>query len=376
MQGLYGDTLRLSASRIDRFAACRYAFFLNDGLKATPWRQAKFDAPVFGTFVHYVLECTLRQLRAQGGVASASDETVQAVTEQYITEYVQKFMPDLDARGSRFSYLFMRNRQEIRDVVADVVRELRLSDFTAQDMELTFREKDGALPPVRIDAKRGSCVISGSVDRVDLYERGGRYSCRVIDYKTGRKDFDYAGILCGEGLQMLLYLFALRRAGAAYYGKPIDPAGVLYIPARAELARVDAGADEQERAAVHAKGRRRKGLVLDDTAVLRAMEKQDVPEYLPCKWKKDVLTGDLASRTQFAQLETFVEARVAEMADAIFAGSVQPDPIVRGPQVSACQYCDFAAACHRDLGQQARRVIRAVSAEEFWDEVERRNDDG
>ena len=374
--GLYGDTLRLSASRIDRFAACRYAYFLSDGLKAAPWKQAKFDAPVFGTFVHYVLECTLRDLRAHGGPAGVGDAELAAVTEHYIEDYVNKFMPDAAARGSRFQYLFARNMEEVRTVVQDVARELRLSQFTARDMELTFREDGGALPPVRISGQNGSCVISGSVDRVDLYEQGGRYSCRVVDYKTGRKDFDYASILCGEGLQMLLYLFALRQSGERYYGKPIDPAGILYVPARADMERVDAGADEAVCEAAHAKARRRKGLVLNDAAILHAMEAQDTPEYLPCKWKKDELTGDIASRAQFAELEAFVQQKVADMTDEMFAGRVTPDPIIRGPQVSSCQYCDFAAACHRDLGMQERRNIRAVRADEFWSELERRNGHG
>ena len=35
---------------------------------------------------------------------------------------------------------------------------------------------------------------------------------RVIDYKTGHKEFDYTDLLCGQGLQMLLYLFAIERS--------------------------------------------------------------------------------------------------------------------------------------------------------------------
>ena len=73
------------------------------------------------------------------------------------------------------------------------------------------------------------------VDRVDLCTVNGKTYFRVVDYKTGRKDFDYADILNGEGLQMLIYLFALQKYGKERYGRELLPAGVLYVPAREDM---------------------------------------------------------------------------------------------------------------------------------------------
>lgn len=52
---------------------------------------------------------------------------------------------------------------------------------------------------------------------------GGKYF-RVIDYKTGHKDFDYTDLLCGKGLQMLLYLFAIERAKGTHIAAGKTPA--------------------------------------------------------------------------------------------------------------------------------------------------------
>lgn len=371
VRGLYGAQVQLSASRIDLFSSCKYAFFLRYGMKTEPWKQAKFDAPAFGTFVHYVLEQTVRGVMARGGFPQVSGQALLELAEKAIADYTAAFLPDLESRGSRFSYLFARNRREVLEIVADVGRELSRSDFRPVDMELAFA-RGGALPPVEIAGARGSSQISGFVDRVDLYETERAAYCRVVDYKTGRKDFDYAGILEGEGLQMLIYLFALRKYGPARYGKPLIPAGVLYVPGRAEMERIDPGEDAGQVRAIRQKKKRRKGLVLDDAAVLQAMEHGDAPEYLPVQMKKDGLTGDLASLEQLDTLERFLDGSLRGMTDTILSGAVQPDPLIRGPMLSPCRYCEFQTACHQDLCAQQHRYLASIGAEQFWNEVERR----
>lgn len=373
VRGLYGAEIRLSASKLDKFSACKYQYFLQYGLKSEPWKQARFDAPVFGTFVHYVLEQTVRDVMAQGGFSAVSEAELSAMAESHIRVYAETWLPDMSSRGERFAYLFDRSRREVREIVADVGRELRNSDFRPVDTELSFM-CGGALPPVEVLGQKGNSLITGFVDRVDLLDAGNAAYYRVIDYKTGRKEFDYASILEGEGLQMLIYLFALRKYGAQRYGKPLIPAGVLYVPSRSDMERVDPGESPEDIQALRQKKKRRKGLVLADDAVLQAMEHGDSPEYLPVQVKKSGLTGDLATREQFAQMERFVAQSLEEMTDAMLSGVVAPDPLIRGPMASSCQYCDYQSACHQDLCAIHKRYIAAVKPERFWQEVERRLD--
>lgn len=116
---------------------------------------------------------------------------------------------------------------------------------------------------------------------MDTYEADGRRYFRIIDYKTGHKDFDYAELLYGKNLQMLLYLFALesyqRRAGTPC--------------SRPECSMFRAGATWSSSSRVRTlrrpmpdgqKDLRRKGLLLNDEAVLHAMEAYEKkPQYLP-----------------------------------------------------------------------------------------------
>ncbi len=375
VKSLYGSKITLSASRIDKFASCKYAYFMQYGLKAQPWKQASFDAPIFGTFVHWVLEQTVREIRMGCGFKAVTDEQVTEITKKYVRKYTETFMPDLADRGDRFAYLYERNFDEVLSVAEDVVRELRLSKFEPADEELAFSFDEQGLPPAEIQGKKGSCRIIGVVDRVDLYERDGKYYCRVVDYKTGRKEFEYVDVLCGQGLQMLIYLFTLKKLGPERYGKPLIPAGVMYVIARKDMQPLEPGADLEDLQTARVKNSRRKGLVLHDESILQAMEDAEQPQYLPCTRKKDGYSGYLADYEQMEKLGTFVTQLVADMTDEIVSGSVTPNPIVRGPMHSACQYCDFASVCHVDSGGFPVRNIKSVKSDYFWNEVDRRLND-
>ena len=53
-------------------------------------------------------------------------------------------------------------------------------------------------------------LIKGSVDRVDAYKFEGNVYVRVVDYKTGQKDFSPCDLEKGKNLQMFLYLSAIE----------------------------------------------------------------------------------------------------------------------------------------------------------------------
>lgn len=375
VRALYGRTIPLSASKIDRFAGCRYAFFLQYGLRAAPWKQAEFDAPLFGSFVHDVLEHVVRAAQENGGFAAMTDGEISALTERCMDACMGTYLPQGEAAASRERYLSARNRQEAAAVVMDVARELRLSQFAPAAEELRFAP-GGPLPPIEYRAKSGSGLLTGQIDRVDIYEADGTRYFRIIDYKTGHKDFDYAELLYGKNLQMLLYLFALE-SYQKQTGQPMQPAGVLYVPGRCDMVKLKPGEDPAHADNERRKDLRRKGLVLNDEAVLHAMESYEKkPQYLPFEHGPDGLAGDLASPAQLAELERFVTGQVESMIDEILSGVTAPNPISRGPSDTECKYCDFSSACHKDVCSVNTRRFASVTPEEFWQELERRLEHG
>ena len=368
VQALYGRTLRLSASRLDCFARCRFAYWMEYGLRLQSPGEADFDAPAFGTFVHAVLERTARDAAARGGFAQLSDAEVSALAQGHIDEYCRENERNLAGRDARFAHLFQRHGREALTVVRELAAELRVSAFTPCAFELRFA-RDGQLPPVEVRGAHANGELSGAVDRVDHWQNGAVDYVRVVDYKTGKKAFDYADVYYGMGLQMLLYLFALESQGEQAFGHRVQPAGVLYFPAREALVRSQSRYSADKLESERRKQLRRSGLLVSDPLVLSAMEESEKPQYLPLRYGKDgAATGSLMDHEQMALLRRFVRRRMGELADGIAAGEVLPNPARRGSH-DACEWCEWAAVCHLDAPCGAPRYLAGVKQAEFWEKL-------
>lgn len=371
VEELYGRQVALSASKMDKLNSCHFAYFLQYGLKAQPRKPAGFDAPETGTFVHYVLEHVLKTAKEEGGIRQLTDqrrrELIGAAVEQYLTQE----LGGLEDQTPRFRYLFQRLLGSVELIVANVVEELEHSQFEPLAFELGFG-KGKELPPVQIEVEGITLSLSGFVDRVDGWEKDGRLYLRVVDYKTGQKSFSLTDVWHGLSLQMLLYLFTLQERGEPYFGKPILPAGVLYLPARDMLlpGSREMGEDQRRREADRAL--RRSGLLLRDEEVLWAMEQwgPEGPRFLPLRvGKGGQLSGDsLATAEQWGRLSKRLDHLLQEMGRELIRGDVDADPYLKGGGQTACDFCDFAQACHFEPGRggDCRRYLYSVRGKAFW----------
>ncbi len=368
---LYGKRLHLSASQIDRHAECKMSYFLKYGLRARERKENTVDPAEFGTYVHEVMELTARDVMEKGGFAEVSMEEVIAIAADHSSGYASEHFAQLESE--RLDYLFRRNWHELEMVICELWEELKDAAFEPAFFELSFGE-DGMMPPIDINGAEMSAILRGFVDRVDIWKKDDMHYFRVVDYKTGKKDFDYCDVFNGVGLQMLLYLFALEQEGQNIIGGHPVAAGVQYFPARAPLVSADGRVTDEEAAKLRQAEWKRKGLLLADEQVLYAMQPDDQMSRLSCTRKRDgSLSGDLADREQFNLLREYVFRLLENMVDEIASGNITPDPYTRGMSHDACTYCPYASICHKSE-VKGRRNYKAMTAQRFWEEVEKEVD--
>ena len=385
IDGLYGKSISVSASKVDVFYSCRFAYFMQHGLKAKPRRVAKLDSMSAGTFLHYVMEHALDILAGQeGGAARADRIAVHKACREAVRKYVTEELGGLENKTARFQYLFRRLVHSAEQILENVVEELRVSDFRPIDYELDF-SYNGDLPPVQCTDGDVSISLTGKVDRVDGYIRNGRLYLRVMDYKSGHKSFSLSDIWYGLNMQLIIYLYALQREGLERYRarltdelNEVVPAGVLYVPVRDELPDEKRSIDEEGLNAEKEKLLRRSGLLSDDMSILEAMERglEDKGRFIPVALKKkkgeeeaSFASGSaVADLAKFGRLARYTQKKLLEMGQELRRGSVEANP--RRSDRSYCDWCEFRAACRFDeTAGDKMRPLRKLKDEEVWEQL-------
>ena len=350
LRRLLGSGLSLSPTRIERYFSCSYAYFLEYVLRLRVRRRAELSPIESGSFVHYVLENALR--RTGAAFLEKSPQELAQLADELCDEYVKEKIPPALSMGSRFGYLVGRIKKNAARLLEFLQKEQRQSSFHPAAFELAIGPGE-AVHPLRLTAPDGSRVqVVGKVDRVDVMEREGKRWLRVVDYKTGGKEFSLDEVWCGLNLQMLLYLFSLCADGSGPFAGSV-PAGVLYLSADPPPPLLERG-----EAAGYQQVYQVDGLLLEDEMVLRAMDREGAGAFIPIgrtstgKLKK---TKKLADLEKLGRIERHIEDLVRQMAQELYAGSVDAAPLVQRDS-RPCDWCDYRTVCRHVNGRRERQI--------------------
>lgn len=371
---LFGKDMFISASRVESYYKCPFAYYCRYGIKAMPRKVAELDPMQRGNVIHYALEQLLTRFE-RDALLSMSRKELLDFFGNLLEEYLISRLDGAN-RSERFIYLFNKLVISICDVAQRLIKELSLSSFTPVDFELKIGF-DGEIPPYEVKTENGRIIISGAIDRVDeATVNGGKY-IRVVDYKSSGKEFALSDVVQGLNMQMFIYLFTLWQNGGEKYGE-FTPAGVLYYPANSPLISAERGADEDEIEAERQKKCRMNGIILNDPDVITAMDETKSGLFVPARFKGGEFSGSLIGLEQLGKLKEKADSILTEMADALHSGEIPAIPAYGKSYEKVCEYCDYKAVCSyeenipvRELNDiKTDEVIKNLTEGDESDEVD------
>ena len=374
---LYGQNLRVSVSRLERFRACPFSHFLTYGLQLQERTEHKVAAPDLGQFFHAGLESFYRYLKANNLVCG--ELTLQEMQE-IVSKIVEKLAPRLQNEvllsTARYRYLTGKLKRILLRAVTVLGEHERRGIFRPLGMEISFGEK-GDLPGLSFSLAEGMKIdVRGRIDRLDVASVEEGSYLRVVDYKSGQTSLDLEEIFYGLRLQLLTYLaVALTQVHHLVDGE-VKPGGVLYFPVRDPLIIAPGPLSETEVEEKILKELKMQGYLLEDPEVVKLMDKEiaGYSDLLPVAISKK---GQFYKNIQnvwtdeeFADLCSYVQNLLLEISTEIMSGEVAIQPY-RYKGKEPCTYCSYPAVCGFDplLPGHSYRLLQPREAEEIWSKI-------
>lgn len=357
---VFGETLSLSFSRFESYVKCPFGYYCSHVLGLRETKKAKFRPQDMGTFVHEILEKTLDfALTEQEDGSFPSREMLEARTEAVVSEFFDRVFPAKEKASARLHHLCDRLKTLSLLVLKNLTAEFSHSHFRPAFFELSLGRKDSTLPPIVFisDDERFRVKFTGVIDRVDLMKKDGEIYVRVVDYKTGSKEFSTEDLRHALNTQMLLYLYSLclsangkfvEQIGLEEGKKPI-PAGMVYLSTNIPVIEVNeyTSSEKIEEEAEHCL--KRSGLLLKDHDVLLAMNDSLSPAFLlsASKDRSGALNDkNLIGSEEFETLFDELRTTILEIAKKMRGGSANATPL-RYAQADPCSYCTAKAICRK-----------------------------
>ena len=354
-RALYGLQLENSVTRLETYAACAYRHFLQYGLALKEREEFSFENVDMGNVYHAVLEQFAQKLAESGYTwFDFPEEFGAGAVREALESYAATYGETVLYSSARNEYAITRMGRILTRTVLTLQKQLNKGSFTPELFEVSFHQTDDLASVNVALSEQERMRLMGRIDRVDVAEDQDKVYVKVIDYKSGNRQFDLAALYYGLQLQLVVYMnAALELETRRHPDKEVVPAALLYyhiddpsVESPVEL--TDDEINEQIE-----KQLRMKGVVNGEPDIINRLDKymEDKSDVIPVERKKDgsfsarssVLSGD-----ELRTVSGYVSRKIADIGRKILDGDIALEPYEKGNE-DACTYCSFKQVCGFDL---------------------------
>ncbi len=376
---LYHEVLRGSASALERYGACAFAYYLQYGLRLEERAEHAVEFFDIGNVVHEALELYTRELLKDGmRWQDVEEEEQHKLADRCLDQTVDHYKAGLMYDTQRSTYLVRRLRRILYRSVWAISKQMEQGDFTTADSELKFEQQQGPLNLV------------GRVDRLDTMSQTDADYITIVDYKTGQKKISLSDMYYGLQMQLVIYLkSAVEEYKRQNTKKLVIPAGVYYYNIDDPILEGKTGAGDHDEEIM--KALRLSGLSNEDDPVLQSIDRRFQTESgdLPVS-EESIVTdfgtdakGNLKKRSttvttrDFTNIMEYTEKKLVHMSQEILDGHIEINPYRKegGEGKSGCDYCPYHGICRFNtrIAGNRYRIIKKKSDDDVLHEIEQTN---
>lgn len=372
---LYGAVVYSSVSRLEKMASCAYAHFLRYGLGLKERQEYGFEAVDMGNVYHGVLEIFAGKLADKNySWISFPPEEGRQLLREALEGYAINYGNTVLFSSARNAYGLEKMERILWRTVKTLQYHLQVGRFIPQSFELSFSAlEDLDCVTIKLNEEE-KLRLGGRIDRVDTYEKEDKLYVKVMDYKSGNRQFQLASFYHGLQLQLVIYLqAAMELEQKKHPHKEVIPGAFVYYHVDDPMVEGEEAADEEEIERRIRKELKVTGIINQDEEVLKGLDNSGEKRSLviPVEYKTD---GSLSSRSSVMDREhmqlllDFSRKKAGELGRRIADGEISLNPCQIN-QMDSCSWCEFKNICNfeeRVPGFEKRR-LEEEDEERIWD---------
>ncbi|MCG8481695.1 MAG: helicase-exonuclease AddAB subunit AddB [Clostridia bacterium] len=359
VKNLYNQPMALSASRLETFVLCPYAYFLRYGIKAEERKIYDIAVAEIGEIYHQTLMAFSKKMsNGEVDIEALERYECEEIINQILEDITNHYLEGILKSNNRYLYKILRIRKVLKKTAWMLVEHLKKGTFNEFYYEVSFGRK-GIFPPIQVILPNEETVyIEGRIDRIDVLNKDEELFIKIIDYKSGGKQLDLNEVVNGLQLQLMVYLqAALEGIQSKKLDKNIKPAGIFYFKIDNPMVPIDSTLDEESLFNTVEKQIRKMfkmdGLVLKDSRLIKDLDKdiQGYSDIIPVNIKKN---GDIGTKSKvlgeeaFHQISVYTEKLVKNICMSITQGSIDIQPKKLSGKRTSCTFCKYKTICNFD----------------------------
>ena len=372
-RALYGRMLENSVSRLEKYASCAYAHFLQYGLMLREREEFGFEQVDLGNIFHGVLEAFAGKLSQNHYTwFDFPDEEGDRLLKEALLECTLEYGETVLYSNARYEYMVERMYRILKRTIRTLRAQLQEGDFVPASFEMSFSHVED-LQAVNIALSEDERMkLRGRIDRIDTCEDEEHVYVKVIDYKSGNRKFDLAALYYGLQLQLVVYMNVAKEViKEKHPGKEIVPAALLYYHVDDPLISAEGELSAEEVNKALLKELRTTGIVNQDERVVTLLDKNftDKSLVVPVERKKDgsfSAHSSIIAKEDYEIVSAFVDHKIRQFGKQILNGDMEINPCEQSGRES-CTYCVYKGICDFEPGVPGyrERVLKSLPEDEL-----------